>query len=502
METETDYLNQMASDFFGIKYLYPYQRLVISNILSAAGKESEALPRQIVILPTGYGKSLCYMLPSVILEKPTVVLSPLLSLVQDQARRIRNSGIPVSILTGSQGKEEKEKSINDIRSGKSRILLTNPESLYPAASSFFMPDKNGNTLISHLVVDEAHTVPEWGETFRAALIKTGEIIDIIKPECTTAFTATATPLIFEKIRKLIFADNQVNIIAGNPDRENIFYRVIPTICMDRDTAVISEKAEKPLLIFCSSRADTEITARKLRGALGNEEIFFYHAGLEKEEKEAVEKWFFASKTGILVATCAYGLGIDKPDIRTVIHRGPPQSVEAYLQESGRAGRDGHKSEAVLLHYYGKSDNPSARPRRQEAETGRDLHADRAKQMTDYAENTLICRRDKLLSLFSEETPVCSGCDICAKTEQKDPYGKKEIITLIKNNMRALKESDIAEILSGMGSNQGKHLLYRMSESYRALSGWQPEEIQEALLLLRKAKLVKTGKYLWKGLYSI
>lgn len=507
MDSVKDRLNELAYDFFGISYIYPYQRLVISNILSAAEKTGDALPGQIVILPTGYGKSLCYMLPALLLEKPTIVLSPLLSLVKDQERRLKKAGIEVSVLTGSINRSEKNKAVEDAKSGKCRILLTNPESLYPLAKKCFSPGKTGNPVISHIVVDEAHTIPEWGETFRDALLKTGEIIDIIKPECVTAFTATATSSIFSKIRNLIFGENQVNIIAGSPDRSNIFYSVVPTICMDRDTSLYAEKCKKPLVIFCTSRTDTELTSRMLRSSPGSDDVFFYHAGLEKNEKEKIEKWFFSSENGILAATCAYGLGIDKPDIRTVIHRGPPGSVEAYLQESGRAGRDGLQSEAVLLYNpaafagknpMGKADADVPPP----CSIMKEFQFSRQKQMIDYARNTAVCRREKLLSFFSDEIPYCSGCDICRGTKALRPAGADEIINVIRANNRKLTGKEISQILTGFGSDRIIKIWHGFSESYCSLEAWEPDEIREALLNLEKSGEIKKGKYLWKNIYSV
>ena len=511
MENEKDYFNTLANDTFGIKYLFPYQRLVISNILtSVSGKtnnaaeenndnenNSDAVSRQIVILPTGYGKSLCYMLPAVILEKPTIVLSPLLSLIKDQSRRLENAGINFKVLAGFLGKEEKLEAIDSIKNGKSKILLTNPESLF-SCLEFFKPQENipavgSASYINHLVIDEAHTLPEWGETFRSALLKIKDIINVIKPDCVTAFTATATPLILEKIQNYIFGDEQVNLITGNPDRVNLYYRVVQTLSIDRETASIANILKKPLLIFCRSRTDTEITARFLRRVLESKDIFFYHAGLEKEEKNNVEKWFFNSKTGILVATCAYGMGIDKPDIRTVIHRNTPQSVEAYLHEAGRGGRDGDISEAVLLF------DPTQKIKFCEE---KDKNFSRMTQMLDYAKNNSVCRRHKLLSYFTDETPVCSGCDICNKSVIKEPAGTAEIINLIKNNNRKLKKWEIVDILAGTKEEHDNTIWFRMSKHFGVLSSWHKSYIEEAIDKLESEKKIKKGKYIWKDIYYI
>lgn len=510
MEDEIeDSFNTLAKKLFNINYLFPYQRLVVSNILAAAANTGETLSKQIVILPTGYGKSLCYMMPAVMIEKPTIVLSPLVSLVQDQARRLAQSGISFSLLTGAITKEEKRNSVLDIQSGKSKILLTNPESLIHAADKF-------TNYISHIVIDEAHTIPEWGETFRDALLETSKIIDIIKPDCVTAFTATATPLILGKIKSLIFGstdengnEEQVNIIEGNPDRPNLFYSVIPSICPDRDLTELCRNEKKPLVIFCSSRSETEITARMLRKELSSNDIFFYHAGLEKEEKKKIENWFFSSKTGILTATCAYGLGIDKSDIRTILHKNPPQSVEAYLQEAGRAGRDGQQSRAVLLALPSSRKLSYIKNRAASPDTGKEkqtLTSDseiRAKQMENYTFNTTVCRREKLLSFFSigasHEQLACSGCDKCSGKQQKLAAGEDEIISVIKANRRKLNIDDITAILSSPPTTAMK---YQTALGYGALRSYKSEEVKEAINNLEKQEKIKKGKYLWKNLYSV
>jgi len=322
-----DPITEMAAEHFGISYLFPYQRLVISNILEAAGvpgfapepsvnpvtgeeETRDTSPHQIVILPTGAGKSLCFMLPSLLLAGPTLVVFPLLSLIADQARRLVKAGMKPGILRGGQPKAEREAVFEGARKGDIKMILTNPETaLNPAVLQ-----ELAALHVRHLVIDETHTVSEWGETFRPIYLDVGHLAIEAGIPMVTAFTATASPLILKKVKEIIFPDTSPNIIAANPDRPNIAYRVIPVISKMRELtamlAVTSDTAVKrPVIVFCGSRRQTELLAASLRQRLETDQVFFYHAGLSKAEKTKVEEWFFTSTDGVLVATCAYGIGV-------------------------------------------------------------------------------------------------------------------------------------------------------------------------------------------------
>jgi ATP-dependent DNA helicase RecQ len=307
-----DPLNEIAKDNFNIDYIFPYQRLVISNILKSAGvtgfepdpsEEEETTPHQIVLLPTGAGKSLCFMLPCFLLDGITLVIFPLLSLMSDQLRRTEEAGINAVILKGGQSREERSKIFQKCRSNAVKMILTNPET---ALNNDIQRELKTLT-IAHLVIDETHTVSEWGESFRPAYLEIHSILDALEIGLVTAFTATASPHILQKITEIIFPGTIPNIIYGNPDRDNISYKVIPSTSPTRTLQKLTEDSKKPLIIFAASRTGTELTARMLRNYLKHNNIFFYHAGLNKEEKDKVEKWFFDSENGILVATCAYGM---------------------------------------------------------------------------------------------------------------------------------------------------------------------------------------------------
>ena len=189
------------------------------------------------------------------------------------------------------------------------------------------------------------------------------------------------------------------------------------------------------------------------------------------------------------------MGIDKPDIRTVIHRNTPQSVEAYLQEAGRGGRDGEISEAILL--FDAAEKREKSKFHQEKDD-----SSRMAQMINYAENNLTCRRHKLLSYFTDEIPVCSGCDICNKSFLQEPEGIAEIINLIKDNNRKLKKKEIVDILEGTKEEHDNSIWYTMSKNYGVLSNWQRSFIEEAVDKLVIEGRIKKGKYFWKDVYSV
>ncbi|MDR2516018.1 MAG: RecQ family ATP-dependent DNA helicase [Spirochaetaceae bacterium] len=522
-----DPLSRAVTELFGLSYLFPYQRLVVANILEAAeaagiplrwNGAQEALPlpalplpalplpalplpetgpahdtdrggkgRQIVILPTGAGKSLCFQLPAMLLDGVTLVLYPILSLMADQERRLRERGFSPVLLRGGQSREEREVIWQKIRSGESRFIISNPETLLTPAVLEKLPRLG----IAHVVIDEAHCVSEWGESFRPAYLEIGNIIRAAKTSAgteplVTAFTATASAPVLEKIERYIFSGGEkAHRIVGNPGRVNIRYAALG--CLVKDAAVrdcisgggpgINARSQtlRPAIVFCSSRAGTEKLSRYLRGALDDRAIRFYHAGLSREEKEAVEGWFFESDNGVLVSTCAYGMGVDKSNIRTVIHRDCPPSVEAYLQESGRAGRDGEASSAILL--WGPEDGAEM------ARAKTPLDRARLESLLRYARNVGRCRREALLGLLDYEgegeTAETRCCDVCSGTARGLYREEEALIAFFRRNRRRFTLIEAAETLARDGR-------WSAAESRRALRA-----------LIREGKLRELAGPFWQ-----
>ena len=525
-----DWLSAAVQGLFGLSYLFPYQRLVISNILEAAGAKgigiqwpdccgesggeetavsgahnaemgendapgTENLPdgesygRQIVILPTGAGKSLCFQFPAMLLGGPTLVLYPLLSLMADQQRRLEQRGLAPVLLRGGQSEEERQAIWDKIESGGSRFIIANPEVLLTER----MKEKLKSLGIAHVVIDEAHCVSEWGESFRPAYLQIGEIIRACGNPLVTAFTATASAPVLEKIEKYVFGggnapDSGVRRIIGNPDRSNIRYAAKG--CVLRDLAVrdLLLKSGLPAIVFCSSRPGTEKLAAWLAGEFRQlrpdpmPEPRFYHAGLSREEKDEIEKWFFNNSRGVLVSTCAYGMGVDKADIRTVIHRDCPPSVEAYLQESGRAGRDGSLSRAILL--WGPDDEKRLRLAKNSAERRR------MAELLSYAENAKDCRRSTLLGLLNYEgnadSPETDCCDVCENESSATLREEAAVTEFFRKNRRAYSCEEAAHILS-----EAKNVR------------WSPDEAKQAVgEFIRMGKLRVSKNILWKNKITV
>jgi ATP-dependent DNA helicase RecQ len=494
-----DPITGAARRHFAIPYLYPIQRFVISNILEEKN--------QIVVLPTGAGKSLCYQLPARIGGGLTVVVVPLLSLLEDQLGRCRSAGLRAAALRGGQSAESRGRLVGQLRSGQVDLLFTTPETLKRISGDKIGGDQwLEDSVITHLVVDEAHCVSEWGESFRPAYLELGKIIRNLKIRCLTAFTATASPRIIEKIREVLFPDQGVAILSADPDRPNIRYTVIPTLSKTRTLVELVEVSPRPLLAFSRTRSGAERAARTVRRRMPDLDVRFYHAGLNREEREGVEAWFKTSRQGILTATSAYGMGVDKPDIRTVIHLDIPYSPEAYLQETGRAGRDGSAVEATLLYSAEDlrfADTLSATPGNSLVDPHglrrpAQLAAERYTRMLDYALDASRCRREQLLGFLGQEPGSCGGCDVCDGRVLNRAEGEAQILDFVARNRRRFTLLQAVQLLRGAKSYEVVRRGLASYYGFGRLAGWQEEEIEEALEALRRSGQIRVLKRgFWK-----
>ncbi|MFO8066761.1 MAG: DNA helicase RecQ [Bacteroidales bacterium] len=429
METKSDVsLRELLKKIFGYSKFKGDQEIIIQNLLK--GKDT------FVIMPTGAGKSMCYQLPALISEGTAIVVSPLIALMKNQVDAIRNfasyDGI-AHVLNSSLSKSEVLQVKKDLRDGITKLLYVAPESLTKVENVEFLKEID----ISFFAVDEAHCISEWGHDFRPEYRRLRPIINAFdKPVPIIALTATATPKVQQDIRKNLNMLGATTFISSF-NRPNLYYEVRPKT----DNAIkdiiryIKNNQGKSGIIYCLSRKKVEEIAETLQ--VNGIKALPYHAGLEGGTRKGNQDKFLMENVDVIVATIAFGMGIDKPDVRFVIHYDIPKSLEAYYQETGRSGRDDGEGNCIAFYSYEDikklekflKGKPVA-----EQEIGMQL----LYETVAYAE-TSICRRKVLLNYFGENyvNENCGTCDNCLYPKEK--FEGKEYICLLLETVLEIKE---------------------------------------------------------------
>jgi ATP-dependent DNA helicase RecQ len=422
-------LKKELQQYFGFDNFKGEQEKIIKSILS--GRDT------FVIMPTGGGKSLCYQLPALVSDGVAIIVSPLIALMKNQVDLIRGYSSSDNIahfLNSTLSKAQQKKVKTDLTEGKTKMLYVAPETLTKQENISFFSDLQ----ISFIAVDEAHCISEWGHDFRPEYRKLRDMIDMINPELPIiALTATATPKVQDDIVKNLNL-REPNIFIDSFNRANLYYEIVPKTSKEQTlksiVKFINTMKGKSGIIYTLNRKTTEELAQTLQ-ANGISAVA-YHAGLEAAIRSQRQDQFLMEKVDVIVATIAFGMGIDKPDVRFVIHYNIPKSLENYYQETGRAGRDGMEGKC-LLYYSHKDVQKLEHLMRDKPLSEREMGAQLISETLAYVESG-VCRRKLLLHYFGEEYKKenCGNCDNC-----KNPKEKLEVKDSIKITLDAIKELD-------------------------------------------------------------
>lgn len=443
----------------------------------------------VAIMPTGAGKSLCYQVPAMLLDGVTLVISPLISLMKDQVNALVQSGVPAAYLNSSLTTHEQTAVLEKARNKEYKLLYVAPEQLLTERFSQFSNDVE----IPLISVDEAHCVSQWGHDFRPGYLKVVEYIEqLTKRPIISAFTATATEQVKTDIRYILNLQDPFTLTTGF-DRPNLKF----TVLKPQNKSFVVEKyllenIEKSGIIYCSTRKEVEALHDKL--SENGHNVTKYHAGLSSEERTYNQEAFVLDEKPIIIATNAFGMGIDKSNVSYVIHYNMPKNIENYYQEAGRAGRDGSDAECILL--YGGKDVRTNQFFIDNIEVNEELDADtlvafkevehdRLKQMTFYC-YTQACLRYYILNYFGEKGALyCGNCSNCLnKFEKKDvTVEAQKILSCVKRLNENFGIVMVVDVLRGSKKARVLNLGLNNLSTYAILAEYSETQVRHIIQVL-------------------
>ena len=489
---------QILERFFGYTEFRPGQEGLIDAVLS--GRDVFG------IMPTGGGKSMCYQIPALLLSGITLVVSPLISLMRDQVLALKAAGVPAAYINSTLNAAQMRAVYRNMRAGQYKIIYVAPERLdYPGFGSLVE-----NLHISFIAVDEAHCISQWGQDFRPSYLRIVNFIDSLPTRPVVgAFTATATDQVRKDVERIMKLQDPLRTVTGF-DRPNLFFEVNHPDGKDSELLrLLASRRDKSGIVYCSTRKKVESVCELLRNK--GYAATRYHAGLDEEERSRNQEDFLYDRSTLMVATNAFGMGIDKSNVSFVIHYNMPKSIEAYYQEAGRAGRDGSEADCILLYNTGDihtakfliengSENEEMDPVQQALVRAQDLK--RLDAMVGYCKTT-GCLRSYILEYFGQtrHPEACGNCGSCRdEFEEKDITRESQMILSCAKRIRdkvgyAVGSAMIAKVLQG--SKEKKILESGLNElsTYALLKNMGRSEIRamaDQLEMLGYLKLEEHG----------
>ncbi len=465
---------QILQKFYGYEDFRPGQKKVVESLLNRNDT--------VAIMPTGAGKSICFQIPALLFEGVTLVISPLISLMKDQVDSLRQLGIAAVYINSSVSKAQLYKDLQDISAGFYKIIYIAPERL----TSEYLPDSFKNLNISMVAVDEAHCLSQWGHDFRPSYRNILNFTNSlrIKP-IISAFTATATPEVKTDIINLLGL-KQPNVFVTGFDRPNLYFSVLRGEVKDKFVIdYVKKHQDEAGIIYVGTRKDVDAlqVLLEIKGVKAGR----YHAGMTDEERNQMQEDFLYDNLSVMVATNAFGMGIDKPNVRYVIHYNMPKNMEAYYQEAGRAGRDGLSGNCILL--YSPQDTQLQKfliSKSTESEIRQQLEYKRLQSMVDYC-HTPQCLRAFILHYFGE-FDVEEHCDNCSNCKLEGELiditiDAQKVLSCVYRMHERFGVKMIAEVLKGSKSAKVKQFNFERLSTYGLMKERKLKDISDLILRL-------------------
>ncbi len=437
-------LDQVIARYWGYTALRPLQREAMDAVL--AGRDS------VVVMPTGSGKSLCFQAPALVRPGLALVVSPLISLMKDQVDTLVGNGVAAGLYNSSLSSDEKTSVLAGLREGRYRLLYVSPERLVGEGSDSFL-SRLAACNPSFVAVDEAHCISQWGHDFRPEYRQLGRLRQLLPGIGVHAYTATATARVRRDIGTQLGLSDPIELV-GSFDRPNLLYRVLPRALLKRQLLDVLERHRGEAgIVYCTSRKEVDALAAWLTET--GTPALPYHAGLSDQERKTHQDAFLNERVQIVVATVAFGMGIDRSDVRFVVHAGAPRSLEHYQQESGRAGRDGLEAECLLI--YSSAD--FMKWRHMMEQNGELTEGSRGllRLMERYTAS-VGCRHRHLSAYFGDRYPKddCAACDVCLgelEAAAEPVVLARKILSCVVRVGQRFGATHVASVLRGQTSEQ-------------------------------------------------